>query len=193
MARHKIVVVGVGALGSHFILNTRNFSDPIVVIDDDVVEKKNVLSQFFGSMGVRKKKVVALQGIIQLLFGRKIETVAHRLTEDNVEVLLAEAKLIVDCLDNRQSREILQRYSELRGVPCLHGALSAAEHSFGRIGWENFLLDEDAGEGIPTCEDGETLPFISVVAAQMATVAQLFLTSGKKASMCITPTRTIPM
>lgn len=193
MARHKIVVVGVGALGSHFVLNIRNFADPIVIIDDDVVEKKNVLAQFHGNMGVRKKKVIALQGLLQLLFGRKVETIAHRLTADNVDVLLADAKLIVDCLDNRPSRELLQRYSEEHHVPCLHGALAAAEHSFGRIGWENFLLDEDDGEGVPTCENGETLPFIAMVAAQMAVVAQLFLSSGKKVSMCITPSRTIPM
>ena len=57
----KIVIVGVGALGSHLVLLGRNWSARFVVIDDDRVEQKNTQSQFHSRMGVGRNKAQAMQ------------------------------------------------------------------------------------------------------------------------------------
>lgn len=186
-ASTKIVVVGVGALGSHLVQLLRNLGT-IRVIDDDRVEMKNTLSQFHPRTGVRKNKTKSLEGLMKLLWGLKIEANPFRLTEGNVEALLRDADIVVDCLDNTESRQIIQAYVRRHNIPCLHGALSAAEHSMGVVQWdESFTIDDDAGAGAATCEDGEALPFIALTASMMASVIQQWIKSGVKHSFLITP------
>lgn len=59
---NMIVIVGVGALGSHLVQFIRNEQVDIRIIDFDRVEQKNVMSQFHGKPGVGKSKVAALEG-----------------------------------------------------------------------------------------------------------------------------------
>jgi molybdopterin/thiamine biosynthesis adenylyltransferase len=183
----KITIIGVGALGSHLVLSLRNEEATIRIIDFDRVEMKNVASQFHFKGSVGKKKTEALKQAIQFCYGRSLEVVGNRLTADNVDQLLGGADLLVDCLDNGASRRLVQAFARTHGVPCLHGAL-AANGGFGRVIWtEDFKIDDEGGAGAPTCEDGEFLPFISLVAAYLAYAAQRFLRDGKKPGYSISP------
>lgn len=182
----SVVVVGVGALGSHLLLLSRNLPVRLTAIDFDRVERKNTLSQFHSKMGVGRNKASAMQQAMQGLFGVRLQAVPHRLTADNVEGLLSGADLIVDCVDNAEARTLIQDFAVRNGVPCLHGAL-AADGGYARIMWtEDFSID-GGGEGEATCEDGEHLPFITVTAARMAHTVQRFLSTGEKASAHIHP------
>ncbi len=186
----KIVMVGVGALGSHALLFLRNLElqkaptgdvFKLVAIDFDRIEHKNTLAQFHAKSGVGKNKAQSFQQSLNFLFGIKIDVVPHKLTKDNVQVLLGGAALVIDCLDNAPSRRIVQTFVRETKVPCLHGALSA-NGSLGRVVWDDkFQIDEANGEGA-TCEDGEHLPFIALVSAQLARAAQEFLTSQRQLS-----------
>ena len=187
----KVVIVGVGALGSHVVQFLRNVDADMKVIDFDVVEMKNVASQFHAKNSVRKKKVQGLKQTMQFLFGKKLDVVSNKLTADNVEQLLSSADLVIDCLDNAESRTLVQKYCrespQYAGIPCLHGALDA-EGSFGRVVWsEKFAIDQEGAEGQATCEDGEFLPFIAVTAAYVARSAQQYLEKDRKVSYQITP------
>lgn len=63
---------------------------------------------------------------------------------------------------------------------CLHGAL-AADAGFGRVIWdEQFVIDDESGAGAATCQDGEHLPFIAIVAAYLAQAAKIYLTTDQK-------------
>lgn len=178
----RITIVGVGALGSHLAMLLRNVEAQLTVIDFDRVEQKNVLSQFHGRPSVGKSKVQSLQGAMQFLFGVRVETVPHKLTSDNVQQLLGDADLVVDCLDNGASRRVIQRFIRANSVPCLHGALDA-EGTFGRAVWdEDFEIDDEAAEGAATCENGEHLPFITIVSGYLARAVQVFVTNGTKIS-----------
>src|SRR5271157_6501633 len=106
----KVTVVGVGALGSHFVQFLRSEDVEFKLIDFDRVEQKNTLSQFHGKPGVGKLKVQGLQSTLSLLWGMKVEVNTNKLTEENAQQLLAGADLIVDCLDNAEARRIIQRY-----------------------------------------------------------------------------------
>lgn len=182
-----VVVVGVGALGSHLVLLARNIPASFKVIDFDRVESKNTLSQFHTKMGAGKNKAVALQQAMSGLFGMKIEAVPHRLTEENAEVLLKGADLVVDCLDNGDSRRAVQKIVRKLNIPCLHGAVDALG-SYGRVVWdENFVIDDEAKPGQPTCEGGENLPFLGAVSAQLALSILRFFKDGKRIGAEITP------
>lgn len=182
-----IVVVGVGALGSHVVQFLRNVDATIRVIDFDRVEQKNVLSQFHTKPNVSKSKVQSLTGAMQLFFGRKIEGVPHKLTAQNDTQLLGKSDLVIDCLDNGEARHIVQDFVRKSKTTCLHGAL-APNGGFGRVVWdEKFVIDSETGMGAATCEDGEHLPFIAVTSSFIARAAQEFLGSGRKIGYEISP------
>lgn len=177
----KIVIVGVGALGSHALLFLRNLGYTLVAVDFDRIEQKNTLAQFHAKSGVGKNKAQSFQQTLNFLFGIKIEAVPHKLTKDNVQVLLGGAALVIDCLDSGASRRDVQTFVRETKVPCLHGALSA-DGLLGRVVWDDkFLVDDEDGDGA-TCEDGEHLPFIGLVSAQLAHAAKEFLTTGEQRS-----------
>ena len=182
-----VVIVGAGALGSHLALFARNWENPLRIVDFDKVEQKNTQAQFHSRMGLRRNKAQALQQGLQGLFGVKVEAVPHKLVKDNVAQLLSGAALVVDCTDNAAARRTIQDYVRANKIPCLHGALSA-DGSFGRVVWdEHFTADEEGQEGEATCEDGVTLPFFALAAAQVAVVAQKFLEDGARQSFQISP------
>lgn len=182
-----IVIVGVGALGSHLVQFIRNEKVDIRVIDFDRVEQKNVMSQFHGKPGVGKNKVAALRQTMDFLFSTRIQAIGNRLAANNIEELFTDATLVIDCLDNGASRKLVQDYVRKHNLPCLHGAL-APGGEFGRSVWdEQFVIDSEAGAGAATCEDGEFLPFIALTAAYMARSIQLFRKEKKKVGFSISP------
>ena len=182
----KITIVGVGALGSHVCLLLRNCGSSLNIIDFDRVEQKNTASQFHGKPSVGKSKVQSLQQTMQFLFGLKIGTIPHKLTGDNDDALLSSADLILDCLDNGESRRILQNFARRSHKPCLHGAL-AADGAFGRVIWDEDFVIDDVATGAATCENGEFLPFIVNVSAYMAQAVQAFLKNGEKRGYQVFP------
>ena len=183
----KITIIGVGALGSQLVQALRNEEVTLKVIDFDKVEMRNVASQFHLKNSVGKKKTDALKQLMQFAYGRKIEVVGNKLTADNTEQLLGGADLLVDCLDNGQARRLVQCFAQAEGVPCLHGAL-AADGAFGRVIWtKDFVIDNEAGAGAPTCEDGEFLPFIQLTVAYLACAVQRFIKDGRKRGYSISP------
>lgn len=182
----NLVVVGVGALGSHFLLFSRNFAADFTVIDFDRVEAKNTLSQFHSRMGMGRNKALALQQAMQGLFGLRLKAVPHRLTEANVAQLLSGADLVLECVDNEETRLIIKAFVQKNNIPCLHGAL-AADGTYARVMWSELYTADRGGEGQATCEDGEHLPFISWVASQMASTVQAFVADGTKRSCHLLP------
>jgi molybdopterin/thiamine biosynthesis adenylyltransferase len=182
-----VIVVGVGALGSHVVQLLRNERATLRVIDFDKVEQKNVASQFHGKPGVGKPKVLALKQAMQFLFARDLETIPHRLAADNAKELLGAGDLVIDCLDNGASRRILQDFVRTAGIACVHGAL-AADGGFGRVVWdEAFAIDDEQAGGAATCDDGAHLPFVAIASAYLARAAQEFLATGRKIGFEINP------
>lgn len=183
----RVTLVGAGALGSHAALFLRSADVDLKVVDFDRVERKNVLAQFHGIKTVGKSKVQSLQQTLQFLFGTKIAAVPHRLRADNQSALLGGADLLIDALDNLEARRLVSDFARAEGVPCLHGAL-APDGAFGRVVWdEDFVADPEGGAGAATCEDGQHLPFIGIVAAHLAHAAQRFVVSGEKRGFQVSP------
>jgi predicted ThiF/HesA family dinucleotide-utilizing enzyme len=183
----SVVVVGVGALGSHAVQLLRSTGAAIKIVDFDRVEQKNVQSQFHGKPHVGKTKVEALKQTMQFLFGAKVETNPNRLTAENAKELLGGADLVLDCLDNGDGRRIVQVYVRANAIPCVHGAL-APGGEFGRVVWdEAFAIDDESNAGAATCEDGEHLPFIAITSSYLAHAVAVFLRGGIKLGFAVSP------
>jgi len=196
----RVVIVGVGALGSHVVLAARNWPVQLVVVDFDKVEAKNLASQFHSEMGKGKNKAMAMQQALQGLYKVKLEAVSSKLAVGNHEKLLGNADLVIDCTDNFEARNLIQSYccryvvdlttdptkSLTSVVPCLHGCLSA-DGTCARAIWTEEFRPDSGGVGGATCEDGQNLPFHVMAGGMIARAAQVFLEKGVKQSFQLTP------
>ncbi len=105
-----VAVVGLGGLGSiiTYYLAAAGVGR-LIVIDDGLVELSNLNRQILyttSDIGLPKAYIAAA-----------------RLTEENVDRLLGDADILVDALDNWETRHILNRYAVGSGKPLIHGAV----------------------------------------------------------------------
>lgn len=178
----SVIIIGAGALGSHVLLFGRNWDADITAIDFDKVEQKNTQSQVHTRMALRRNKALAMQQLLNGMFGVRIKAVPNKLTEANVRQLLSGADLLLDCTDNIEVRVLIQTFAQQNNIPCLHGGLTA-DGTFGQCLWtEEFTPDPEGEPGAATCENGDHLPFFAAVASRMAVAAQRFLNTGEKRS-----------
>lgn len=181
----RIVFCGVGALGSTAVLLLRNLGAELALIDFDRVESKNLLAQGFTKPSVGKNKAEAMKLQLASFYGVKAEAFPVRLGPDNAAALLAKADLIVDAFDNLESRKLVSAQARALGKPLVHAAITA-DGTFGVIRWdERFTPDAEDAPGQPTCEGGEHLPFVGLVAAALARAIQDFAITGKRRDVMV--------
>ena len=174
----RLLFCGVGALGSHAVVACRNLDAQLVLIDFDRVESKNCLSQAFVKASVGKNKAEALKLQLANFWGVKAEAFGVRVEATNVATLCGSADLVVDAFDNAKSRRVLSDWADSTGKPLLHAAVSA-DGTFGLVRWnERFVADEEGAPGQATCEAGEHLPLITLVASTVARTVQDFIEHG---------------
>src|SRR5262250_907848 len=102
----KILFCGGGALGSHGLLLARDLQHDLAVIDFDRVETKNLASQWFVKQMVGKNKATALKMQFLNFYDVKLQDYTVKLTELNVETILADVGLVVECFDNAEGRRV---------------------------------------------------------------------------------------
>jgi hypothetical protein len=166
-------------VGSTAAVMCRNLDATLRLVDFDRVESKNLLAQAFVKQSVGKNKAMALKLQLANFHGVKTEAFGVRVTAQNVAELLDEADLIADCFDNFDSRQLLSEYARRTKTPLVHAAL-AGDGSFGLVRWEeHFTPDREDVAGQATCEGGEHLPMIGLLAATLARTIQDFVASGE--------------
>ena len=176
----RIVFCGVGALGSTAAVACRNLDATLRLIDFDRVESKNLLAQAFVKQSVGKNKATALKLQLQNFYGVRVEAFGVRLADNNTSELLADSDLVVDCFDNAASRTVVSTFARANNRACVHAALSA-DGTYGMVRWDDdFVPDNEDTPGQATCEGGEHLPFINIVAATLAHTIQEFVASGTR-------------
>ncbi len=176
----RIVFCGVGALGSTAAVLCRNLEGPLVFIDFDRVESKNLLAQSFVKQSVGKNKAESLKLQFANFWSVKAEAFGVRLVEGNVETLLGAAALLVDCFDNIASRQLLSVFARKTGKPLVHAGISG-DGTFGLVRWdERFHPDPEDTAGQATCEGGEHLPLVGLLGATLARAIQDFEKAGTR-------------
>lgn len=123
-----VLVVGVGGLGSSItIYLTAVGIGKLILVDGEVVELSNLNRQVLYSVDdIGKPKVyVAAEKLRKLNPHVKIEPVKTRLTEELAEELVPKADVVVDALDNWETRLILNRVCVKHRKPLIHGGIEA--------------------------------------------------------------------
>ncbi|MBX3199105.1 MAG: ThiF family adenylyltransferase [Labilithrix sp.] len=176
----RIVFCGVGALGSNAVVACRNLDAALVLVDFDRVESKNCLSQAFVKASVGKNKADALKLQLSSFWGVKAEAFGVRVDETNVATLCGSADLVVDAFDNAKSRRLLSAWAAAAGTPLVHAAVSA-DGTFGLVRWDaRFVADDEPSAAAATCEGGDHLPLLTLVASTLARAVQDFVAHGAR-------------
>ena len=181
-AKNRIVIVGVGALGSHVALLLRNAPATLVVVDFDRSEPKNVASQLHIKTYLGRNKAEGLKQAMLGMFGLTMEASPYKVSPDNISAILGRTDLVVDCVDNGDTRRLIQGFCRERGIPCIHGAL-AAGGALGRAVWSPVFVPDDVPPGAATCDNGDHLPHIVLTAGALAQSIQTWLATGIGASV----------
>jgi len=183
----KILFCGGGALGSHALFLARDLQHDLAAIDFDRVETKNLASQWFVKQMIGKNKATALKMQLLNFYDVKLREYAVKLTDLNVETILGDAGLVVECFDNAESRRIVQNYVRSKNRQCVHAGLAAAGE-FGVVRWDqHFMIDEEGAPGQATCEGRGFLPLIIRVSSSLVASIQFFLADGRQVNWNISP------
>jgi molybdopterin-synthase adenylyltransferase len=182
----RVLFCGVGALGSQAATLCRTLPTTLAFADFDRVEAKNLLSQAYTRQAVGKNKAEALRMQFRTFYGVDATAYPVRLTDESIGAVAREADLLVDCLDNAAGRRVVLDHAAATGVPSVHAGLSA-DGTFGLVRWgERFVPDAEDEAGQATCEGGEHLPFIGLVAARLAVIVAGYVRGGAKEDAFVT-------
>jgi adenylyltransferase/sulfurtransferase len=123
----KVLVVGAGGLGSPiFTYLAVAGIGKIILADFDSVELSNLNRQFLHhekDIG-RQKLKSAEEKLLSLNPEVKVETIREKITNENAGSVVPPCDLIVDALDNFDTRHVLNRLAMERNIPLIHGAVS---------------------------------------------------------------------
>ena len=182
--KKKVLILGVGALGSNLALCLVADipSLELTVLDFDSVEPRNLRAgtQAYEPEQEGQLKVEALQLLVYSKFDKDIFTHDVRLDKSTLN-LLDGYNLVVDCFDNVYSRSIVKEYFDNPmevHCDCLHAGFSGLK-TF-QIGWNESYEVSDKDLGIDICEMPGARSFIQSVASLTSLVIQQYLEKGEK-------------
>ncbi len=125
-----VTVVGAGGLGSPILLYLAAAGvGTIRIVDADVVDESNLQRQVIHStdnlnnakVESAKKRMLSLNPWIEVI------SFQERLTEDNADRILMNSKIIVDAVDNIETRYIINKVALRNNIPMVHGAVGRVE------------------------------------------------------------------
>lgn len=126
----KIAVIGAGGLGSTVLLHLAAAGiGYIKIIDNDTLDLSNLNRQILYNMdGINKSKAKLAEKYLKELNNNiEIESINKKLDKNNIDELLSDVNLILDCLDNFQTRYIVNEFCIKNRIPYVHGAVRALE------------------------------------------------------------------
>lgn len=123
----RVLVVGCGGLGGHLIdMLARIGVGAIRAVDGDVFEPSNLNRQLLSEvplLGVSKARAAAAR-VSRVNSEVEIEAVEEYMSEANVRRLLLFCDVVLDALDNIQSRKILAAACAKVKIPYIYGAVN---------------------------------------------------------------------
>lgn len=123
----QVLVVGCGGLGGHLIdMLARIGIGAMRVLDGDVFEPSNLNRQLLSELpllGIPKAKAAA-DRVARVNPDVALEAAEVFLTADNAGSLISGCDVVLDGLDNLESRKILAKECHRAGIPYIYGAVN---------------------------------------------------------------------
>jgi len=174
----RVAVVGLGGLGCNVITHLASAGvKDLVIADGGSVDISDLNRQFiYTDEDVGSKKAErAAKWITRTNPDAVVRVIDRSVDNDNIDAI-GECDIIMDCLDNRSSRMILNRYALRNNIKLVHGGV---ESMFGQVTvvipretpcLECILPDNDSKE-IPSVS-----PMVGIIGAVQAMEAIKVLT-----------------
>lgn len=130
LASSTVLVAGCGALGTVAAdLFTRAGVGTVVIVDRDVVELTNLQRQTLfterdAQRGIPKAEAAKAR-LAQINSDVRVRAFVEDIAADTIVELASECDVLVDGLDNFQTRYLLNDYAVSEGVPYIYGAAVA--------------------------------------------------------------------
>ena len=124
--RVTVAVIGAGALGqmaAHQLVRTG--FEKLILIDKDVLEYSNFNRQMYAvNSTVNQSKVAVLKAQV-LDIDPKIDIKIHEtfLDQSTGKHLVSDADIVVDCVDDIETKIYLEKLSAELNIPLVHGAV----------------------------------------------------------------------
>lgn len=127
LRKASVFVAGAGGLGSPVSTYLAVAGvGKIILADFDCVEKSNLNRQFLHhEKDIGKEKIKsAEEKLLSLNPEIEVETIKEKITDENAGSIVPPCDLIIDALDNFDTRHVLNRLAVKRKIPMIHGAVS---------------------------------------------------------------------
>ncbi len=192
LARARVLIVGVGGLGSPVALYLAAAGvGTIGVVDNDEVDLSNLQRQILHTtVEIGQPKVdSAARKLAALNHGLKVVPHRMRLGEENVLDLVREYDLVVDGVDNFPARYLLNDACVLSGVPLVEGGILRFQGMVmvirpGRGPCYRCVFPESSPVGVvPTCQEAGVLGAIAGIVGTLQAVEAVKLLTGQGKSL----------
>ncbi len=130
LLRAHVVVLGCGGLGGHVITLLARFgTGRFTVCDHDDFDESNLNRQTLCREDrIGTNKAEAAQAELRLIASHaEVRAVNESATPHTLPAMLVGADVLVDCLDNPQSRLAAETAAAAAGVPFVHGSIAGLE------------------------------------------------------------------
>lgn len=126
ISKTSVLVVGAGGLGSivSTYLALAGFGK-IIIVDSETVEESNLNRQLLyrdSDIG-KRKAVIAAKRLKELNPSVEVVPIYERVTKSNVEKIVSMADIVVDALDNWETRFLLNEACVRLGKPLIHAGV----------------------------------------------------------------------
>lgn len=188
LAHAKVAIIGCGGLGSivgPYLAGAGVGS--LLLIDADTVHISNLHRQvFYTENDIQKSKSEVLAARLQAL-NKDINISAQNimLSKDNIDLLLSDSTLVIECTDHIQTKYLVNDYCHLKAIPLIYGALHKYEgyvSVFANVDLESIHLRDifpypDAE--VPTCSQvGVVNTIAGIIGMLQANEAIKFITGA---------------
>ncbi|MHA1617404.1 MAG: HesA/MoeB/ThiF family protein [Candidatus Njordarchaeales archaeon] len=126
LKKSTICIIGVGGLGSlAAIYAVAAGFGKVIIVDKERVELSNLNRQILHwTTDIGKEKVEsAVEKLKKLNPNVEIRAINTEITEENVDEIIKDADIVLDCLDNWETRHLLNRVCVRQKKPLIHAGI----------------------------------------------------------------------
>ncbi len=169
-------VVGCGAVGINVITQlTMAGVTHFILCDHKSPELHNLNSQFiYSAHDYRSKAVISAEWILALNPSAEVQANSEPLTKDNGDLFMG-CSILIDCLDNDESRDAPSDLAEMMEIPLIHASVNGLEGQIAVAIPGERTMKEILPKG---CDDSSAVGSAASLVASMASLEALKIMSG---------------
>lgn len=186
LLKSKVCVIGCGGLGGYVIEELSRIGiGYITVVDGDVFEESNLNRQLLSNIEVlnKSKASTAEERIKKVNPEVVVNVIKTRFEKSNAQEIIKGHDVIVDALDNIESRFLIQEKAEELGIPFVHGAIAGFYGQVLTVFPGDKTLDKiylaKTGKGVETVVGNPAFTPAIVASLQTCEVIKLILKKGE--------------